>query len=372
MNPKTDKYKFPAMTDKFSEGVLVITQWLLDYYHFRDHEKDEGYKHITPLQFQNAMGKNCSTLANRYRGALLGLAVGDALGVPLEFQPRPPDNIITDIVGGGPFNLKSGKWTDDTSMALCMAHSLLRRHKFDPRDQMDLYVSWWRNGSFSSTGECFDIGDTVSAALKRYEETNNPMAGSTDTRSAGNGSLMRLAPVVLFYASHPDDALDFAAESSKTTHAATEAVDACRYFAGLILGALYGESKETILSANYTPEKRYWEFEPLTEKIKTIADGSYKNKIRDDIKSTGYVVDSLEAALWAFYNSRSFKEGAIKAVNLGGDADTIGAIYGQIAGAFYGETGIPFEWIGKIAYNHVFYMIADEMISFYSGKPIYK
>ena len=203
-------------------------------------------------------------------------------------------------------------------------------------------------------------------------DTGEPMAGSTDPRTAGNGSLMRLSPVVLLYASDPSDAISFAAESSKTTHAALEAVDACRLFAALLLGAIYGEPKNTILSAQYCTVKNYWVTQPLSENIANISNGNYKDKSRGEIRSTGYVVDSLEAALWSFHNSDSFEEGAILAVNLGGDADTIGAIYGQLAGAYYGEASIPIKWMKKLAYFHVFYLFADELVSFYSGKPIFK
>lgn len=369
---KSESLKFPPLSDKFSEGILTKTQWLIDYCTYREHINEGRFIGITPQQYQSALGQNCSLLANRYRGALLGLAAGDALGTTLEFQPRPEVNVVTDIVGGGPFNLRPGDWTDDTSMALGLAHSLLRRRTFDAEDQMRLFVSWWKEGTFSSTNTCFDIGATTSAALQKFLETGEPMAGSDEPRSAGNGSLMRLAPVVLFYASEPWDALTFAAESSKTTHAAVEAVDACRFFASLLLGALSGEDKETILSPGYTPDKHYWGSHPLIEAIDKIAKGSYKNKSRSEIKSTGYVVHSLEAALWAFYNSQSFEEGAINAVNLGGDADTIGAIYGQLAGAFYGETGIPIRWITKLAHYHIFYLFADDLVSYYAGKPIFK
>ena len=134
----------------------------------------------------------------RYRGCLLGLAVGDALGTTLEFCRPGSFTPITDMVGGGPFRLKPGQWTDDTSMALCLASSLTERGGFDARDQMERYVRWWREGYWSSTGRCFDIGNTTSAALSRFQKTGDPFAGSTDPHAAGNGSLMRLAPVPLF------------------------------------------------------------------------------------------------------------------------------------------------------------------------------
>ena len=137
-------------------------------------------------------------LLDRFRGALLGLAAADAVGTTLEFRPPGSFAPIADMVGGGPFNLLPGQWTDDTSMALCLAASLVERDGFDAADQMARYVRWRDEGYMSSNGRCFDIGGTVSAALHRFEQTGEPFAGSTDPRSAGNGSIMRLAPVPLF------------------------------------------------------------------------------------------------------------------------------------------------------------------------------
>ncbi len=284
-------------------------------------------------------------LLSRYRGCLLGLAVGDALGTPLEFSPPGTFTPISDMIGGGPFQLKPGQWTDDTSMALCLATSLVERHGFDPIDQLERYVRWWRTGYLSSTGTCFDIGGTVRSALARFEHTHEPYPGSADPHTAGNGSIMRLAPVVLYYAWQPAQAIYFAAESSRTTHGAAEAADACRYFSALLLDALNGKSKEELLS----DRSERWPDAPLAPKIATIAAGSFKHKQPPEIRGTGYVVASLEAALWAFYHSGDFREGALLAVNLGDDADTTGAVYGQLAGAFYGEEGIPAAWRDTIA-----------------------
>jgi ADP-ribosyl-[dinitrogen reductase] hydrolase len=133
----------------------------------------------------------------RSRGCLLGLAVGDALGTTLEFKPPGTFTPITDMLGGGPFNLKPGQWTDDTSLALCLAESLIECRGFNPKDQMERYVRWWKEGHLSSTGTCFDIGNTTRAALSAFLKTGNPMSGPTDAYSAGNGSLMRLAPARL-------------------------------------------------------------------------------------------------------------------------------------------------------------------------------
>jgi len=217
-------------------------------------------------------------------------------------------------------------------MALCLAESLVEKEGFDPADQMTRYCRWWREGYLSSTGTCFDIGGTTSAALATYERTGDPWAGSAEPSRAGNGSLMRLVPVPLAFARRPEQAILMAGESSRTTHGTRECVDACRYFAALVVGAVRGVAKEALLGARYTPLPVYWDEHPLSPKIDAVAAGSFREKQPPQIGGTGYVADCLEAALWAFHNSRTFREGALLAVNLGDDADTTGAVYGQLAG----------------------------------------
>jgi ADP-ribosylglycohydrolase len=247
-------------------------------------------------------------------------------------------------------------------MALCLAESLVSCEGFDPVDQMRRYLRWYREGYFSSTGRCFDIGNTVSAALHRFEHDGDPCAGSTDPRAGGNGSLMRLAPVPLAFRTQPTEAIRLAGEMSRTTHAAPEPVDACRYYAGLIVGALRGETKERLLSPRYSPVADLWQDAPLSPRIDGIAAGSFKAKQPPQIRGTGYVVDALEAALWAFWGTDSFEEGALAAVNLGDDADTTGAIYGQLAGAYYGLEGIPERWRSRIALREQIGALADELL----------
>ena len=307
-----------------------------------------------------------STLStqDRFRGCLLGLAAGDALGTTLEFKPPGSFEPINDMVGGGPFRLRAGQWTDDTSMTLCLATSLVESSGFDARDQMRRYVRWFREGYFSSTGVCFDIGNTMSSALSRFEETGNPYAGSSDPWAAGNGSLMRLAPVPMFYAGDAAEAIERSAASSKTTHGAVQAVDACRYYAGLIVGALRGVDKETLLSERYCPLEGYWERDPLETEIDEVASGSYQHKEPPAIVGAGYVVLALEAALWAFHKSTDFRIGALLAVNLGNDADTTGAIYGQLAGACYGVESIPAEWRKRLAMRKDIESLADRLYDY--------
>ncbi|HSW29050.1 MAG TPA: ADP-ribosylglycohydrolase family protein [Longimicrobiales bacterium] len=286
---------------------------------------------------------------DRVRGALLGLAVGDALGTTLEFKAPGTFEPLGDMVGGGTFGLDAGQWTDDTSMALCLAESLVETGRFDAADQMRRYVRWYREGYLSSTGTCFDIGGTTAAALHRFESTGEPFSGSTDPQSAGNGSLMRLAPVVLFFRDDPAEAVRLAGESSRTTHGAKTAVDACRYFAALLLGAVRGVPKDELLSWGWAAPLPFWRDDPLHPEVVAVAKGSYRGKAAHDIVASGYVIRTLEAALWAFHRAVDFRSGALAAVNLGRDADTTGAVYGQIAGAWFGEEGIPEVWRAKLA-----------------------
>jgi ADP-ribosylglycohydrolase len=299
------------------------------------------------------------TTRDRYRGSLIGLAVGDAVGTTLEFQPPGAFQPLTDMAGGGPFDLRPGEWTDDTSMALCLAESLVEQKGFDPRDQMERYVRWYRDGTLSSTGVCFDIGTAVRGALERFMATGDPWAGSTDPHTAGNGSLMRLAPVPLFFAANPAEAVERSADSSRTTHGARTAVDACRYFGALLAGAVSGAAKDELLAERYAPVPGYWDAHPLCPEIEEIARGSFRAKQPPEIVGSGYVVKSLEAALWAFATTDSFRDGCLRAANLGDDADTTAAIYGQLAGAVYGVDAIPPAWLTRVAQRALIERLAD-------------
>lgn len=297
---------------------------------------------LSGAQFGNSLAGGLR-LRDRCRGALIGLAVGDALGTSVEFRKPGTFEPVTDMVGGGTWGLKAGQWTDDTSMALCLAESLIERREFDPADQMRRYVRWWREGHLSSTGHCFDIGTTTSEALARFERTGEPYAGPTDQARAANGSLMRLAPVPIFFRDDPDvDRL--CADSSRTTHGSVIPVDACRYLGALIVGALRGATREELLAPCYEPEPGWWDAAPLAPEVHDVAAGSFRQRQPPQIRGTGYSVAALEAALWALHSTGDFATGALLAVNLGDDADTTAAIYGQLAGAVYGETGIPERW----------------------------
>ncbi|AMN81027.1 ADP-ribosylglycohydrolase family protein [Pseudomonas azotoformans] len=294
------------------------------------------------------------TLLDRYRGSLLGLACGDAVGTTVEFMPRGTFTPLIDMVGGGPFSLKPGQWTDDTSMALCLAESLLRKGGFDAADQMGRYLNWWKWGYLSSTGECFDIGMTVRSALTAYEAHGDPFAGPTDPFSAGNGSLMRLAPIVLFYFPDVHQIDDFSRQSSRTTHGAQEAIECCVVLARAISNALNGATKDDLLSVSCAGL--------CAPQVVAIAQGEYCNKTRAQINGTGYAVASLEAALWCVLQTGNFADAVLAAANLGDDADTTAAIVGQLAGAHYGVQGIPQGWLEKLCMRNDIEDMADALL----------
>jgi len=247
------------------------------------------------------------------------------------------------MTGGGVFDLAPGQWTDDTSMALCIAASLIETGAYDPRDQLARFVRWYRDGHLSSTGRCFDIGNQTRVALEEFEITGEPYREAVGGMSAGNGSLMRLAPVAMAFCDDPDAAGQFSSDSSRTTHPAVECVEACGVYGRLIAAAIEGASRTElyVLAADLAEQV-------TSPGLATILRGSYRVKERDEISSSGYVLHSLEAALWAFANTDDFLDGALLAVNLGDDADTVGAIYGQLAGALYGRSGIPESWRGRL------------------------
>lgn len=323
---------------------------------------------------------------DRFRGALLGLAVGDALGTTVEFSAPGTFAPVTDIVGGGPFGLPAGAWTDDTSMALCLADSLLERREHDVADALRRYVRWYRHGERSSTGRCFDIGNATRQALERFEETGDASAGAAFPDAGGNGVLMRLAPVAMAHAFSRGAAIHAATRESNATHGHRGARDAAKLFAALLVDALSGGDRESVLG----PDARFMTAKYLDDAVARVAAGSFRvgegateaggrhgppaadDERRPDeadahrrpvpppgIAGKGFAPKSLEAALWAVWSTRSFEDAVLAAVNLGDDADTTGAIAGQLAGALYGAEGIPVHWRERVLLGDEISGLAD-------------
>lgn len=296
----------------------------------------------------------------QYQGALLGLAVGDALGAPLKFKDRNTP-AVKDMTTGGPLHLGIGTWTDDTSMALCLAASLIEKGKFDAFDQLTRYNKWRRDGYLSSIGMCIDLSSTMRAALDKFEETQALECGEKTREWADNDVISRLAPIPMLYASKPNEAIEYSRASAKTTHGAIQALDAATYMGAILTGILRGDSKEKVLSELYNPFGDDWTDHSFCDEIAQLATGSFHADTPQAITGDGFVGETLEAALWAFYRSNDFETGAILAVNLGGDADTTGAVYGQLAGAYYGVNAIPKRWRDAVVQKDLIVALADRL-----------
>jgi len=283
-----------------------------------------------------------TTPMDRAVGTLLGLACGDAVGTTLEFKPPGTFEAITDMVGGGPFRLEPGEWTDDTSMALCLAESILDTGSLDLEDQLRRYLLWKDSGYLSSNGRCFDIGTTTRTQLERFRRTGDAIDPRPDEEAAANGSLMRLAAVPIRWHADPATAAERSGESSRTTHAARRPVDACRLMGAMVSALIGGMAFEDVVAPSF------WQWGDLHPAIAEIAGGAWKAKQPPAIRGTGYCVDALEAALWAVGGAVDFSDAVLRAANLGDDADTTAAIAGQLAGARWGASAIPIPWREKV------------------------
>ncbi len=301
------------------------------------------------------MSERTAAARDRAIGCLVGLAIGDAVGATVEFRPRGSFAPLTDMVGGGAFRLAPGQWTDDTAMALCLAESLLHDAALDPYDLMGRFERWVGEGVNSSTGRCFGIGRITLAAIGRWRATRRPFAGDPSAKAASNGSVMRLAPVAVRWWHDPAKAEEVARRQSLTTHAAAEAVDGCALLARVLTAAIVTGDPGTALTPPADPA---W-----SPALQAIAAGRWRGTSEDAIESTGYVVHTLEAALWAVGGATDFRDAILRAVNLGHDADTVGAVAGQIAGALFGRRGIPVAWVDTLHAAHRIEALADDLLA---------
>lgn len=281
----------------------------------------------------------------RAKGAFYGNLVGDALGAPVEFQPRDSFPPVTGMLPCDTWGLPAGSFTDDGSLMLCMAASIVNAGHHDAANVLAHYLAWYLEGYMSVNGQCFDIGRTTRQAIEDYAEYGQLEARTTRDNQAGNGSVMRLAPIPVVTYNLPLAEIWAAGEaSSKTTHGAAVAVWGCGFWSALTALAIQGKTKAELLDwirSLHTQDAYPVAWAPVLEcRFLTAA--------RDTISSSGYVIDSCEAALWAFFRTESFAEGACMTVNLGRDADTVGAIYGILAGGYYGYEEIPKEWLAVL------------------------
>ncbi|CAF4193720.1 unnamed protein product [Rotaria sp. Silwood2] len=367
--PTSSGFEFAEKKDEYSP---LDKSWLNCKFH-----DDNKQSIMTPedleMKLQDPPKSVNHAILNRVKGSMFGMALGDALGAHFKFRSH---QYLLDLHKEETWDLKNGQFTDGTSMGLCLANSLVVRRDFIPYDQLVRYKWWFRHGYMSSTGHCFDNSSAINQSLKEFERRQQLFASKhkipsdeldslsdphllkefdvycSESGLAGNGALMRLAPVPLFFYRYPTDAIEFSGISGAITHGDSKVYDSCRYYGALIVAVLRGETKQQLLDDNfYLNHKSWFNNKPLTPDVMKVAQGSYKKAggYHDGIRGKGYIVDALEAALRAFYyDEDSFEKGVLDAVNLGGDTDTTAAIYGPLAGAYYGFDNLPKKWISQV------------------------
>jgi ADP-ribosylglycohydrolase len=300
------------------------------------------------------------SLRERYHGALLGLAVCDALAAATQYRRPGTFVAVGDMLGGGPFDLPRGAWSDDTAMALCLADSLVATDRFDPADQLERYLRWQSAGYLSATGQCVGITASTARALATANWRRQTFAGSHDPAQVDPEPLSRIAPVVLHAFADTRQALDDAADAVRVTCQAPLVLDCARLLAAMLLAALRGESRARLLApppAVFVDRPLRKEVAALAKVTPTLAAVSGKHPAGSD------ALTALQAARWALHSTTSFRAGALAAVNLGGNSDVIGAIYGQLAGAHYGMNAIPRPWREALAQRETIEGLADQLLT---------
>lgn len=299
---------------------------------------------------------------DRCRGLLLGLAIGDAMGQHARGQPPGTVTRSSELAGGGPFALPAGAWTDKTAMALCLAESLAVCNGMDAADQLQRYQRWHRDGLWTSTGRCVGISAATTRALATAQWTGNPFSGSHDPARADAEPLARIGPALVSGLADPREAIESAVNCARITHQAPLTLDAVRYLAALIAGALAGIGKEELLAPDFSPVPGLWESVTLKPRVKKVAAGSWRvDKPRAHVIGALAAAGSLEAALWAFEAGNSPGECIAIAAGLGGDADITASIVGQLAGAHYGAAALPPAWRAAIARGDEIQALADAL-----------
>jgi ADP-ribosyl-[dinitrogen reductase] hydrolase len=277
-------------------------------------------------------------LRDRFLGALLGLAVGDAVAAATQYRRQGTFAPVGDMLGGGPFDLPRGAWSDDTAMALCLADSLLECNGFNARDQVDRYHRWQQQGYLSATGQCVGITASTARALAMAQWRRQMFSGSHDPNQLDPEPLSRVAPVVMYFFAAGDAAVEQSSEAARTTCQAPVVLDSCRVFARALHAALAGQSKEAILAQG-----------PAS--AKTLPPGN------------DTAPDALAAAFAAFATTNSFRDAILRAANLGGSSDVVSAVCGQLAGAHYTASAIPGLWRNSLMEKALIERCADRLLA---------
>lgn len=290
---------------------------------------------------------------NQYLGAIIGHAVGDAMGFPTEFSKREEllQNPVIEMIDSPDVGQPAGSWSDDTAMEIATIDSFIQKKYFDYKDIMDKWVKWISKSEYTPTGVAFDIGRTCLKAIKKYCNGTAPLqCGSTSINENGNGSLMRILPVALYaYSKKLDDTSihKLTNEVSSLTHAHEVSRLGCYIYVQFIINLLKGKTKEEAYKHIQDLDYRSFTIDSINQYTR-ILNEQIEVQILENIKSTGYIVDTLESAMWIFMNAQHYKEAIIASTNIGGDTDTIGSIVGSMAGIYYGFESIPSNWLDKL------------------------
>ncbi|MEQ7874331.1 ADP-ribosylglycohydrolase family protein [Sphingomonas sp. ASV193] len=295
---------------------------------------------------------------DRARGMLLGLAVGEAVGVTRSGQARGTFAAITDLVGGGPFNLRPGQWAGDTAMALALGDGLASREPFDEAAFLERLVGWseqgacgWsEQGAFGWIGACFALDAAVNRALTYFAEAGKPQ--TEVSQSGGNASLARTASAALRCWNDPLARNEIAVRQCTVTHANPIVVSACLAMADIVAEAIAGEPRAKVLGKRTVSST-------MSDRGMTVSQWHHCSV--DEVSGEDDAAGSLEAALWAVGTSGTFEQAVLKAANLGGDAGSTAAIAGAIAGALYGKSSIPSRWLERLASSDRIEPLADAL-----------
>ncbi|CAI7568503.1 unnamed protein product [Penicillium glandicola] len=310
------------------------------------------------------------SLKSRAQGAIWGVCVADALGGPVQFRDPGTFEPVTGLRFVAPFKQPAGSYSDDGSMTLALACSFNQsKMQYNHALSVRLFTQWLTNGHFSTVNYSWDVGRSTRTSLRLWEKYGGDMelaqgmviGGLDYEQFSGNGSLMRIVPVGLAYWRDPTLAKETARKQSMVTHPSLACVEACEAYTSLVCDVMKGHTKKQIFHAISVFPFTHPKLKQRLSKhrYKSIAD--WQAKAPSDMTSSGWVVDTLECALWAFFKYDTWKEGALAVVNLGGDADTAGAVYGGLAGSFYGFDSIPGEWVDGMQNKEFIRSITDAL-----------
>jgi ADP-ribosyl-[dinitrogen reductase] hydrolase len=299
-----------------------------------------------------------NNLRGRFLGALIGLAIGDAVAAATQYRRPGSFSPVGDMLGGGPFDLPRGGWSDDTAMALCLADSLLERDGFDARDQMERYRRWQQEGYLSATGQCVGITASSARAIAMAQWRRQALFGSHDPSQQDPEPLSRVAPAVLFFFAISGEAVNQATEAARTTCQAPAVLDACRALARAVYAALSGQPKAVVLERAAFAATANASTPASMDTARIDVQGAAPSA-----RASSSATAVLTAALAAFSDTDNFRDAILYAANLGGDSDVVAAACGQLAGAYYGVKAIPTSWYNGLMQKELVVSYADRLLA---------